>query len=165
MNDKEFKKKLGDPPSYQRAIQQFERDLLRTALAKAKGFPSRAAKLIGLKHQTLLNRLALYPEIKRTPVRKRRRPLIDHYLVITSIGPNPADVARTIVSNLPGKELKTISNLISSAPGDIRIRTATFNKARTIARQLKRHGATATAESLPKSKTSKSQAAANSVHS
>lgn len=51
-----------------------ERQVLKLALDECDGQPTRAARLLGMSHQTLVWRLSKHKGIKRTAVRKRRSP-------------------------------------------------------------------------------------------
>ena len=65
--------------SFFSAVQEFEERIIEQALAESAGSVTGAAKLLGLKHQTLISMLkrrhrAL--EVKRTPAEKRLKSII-----------------------------------------------------------------------------------------
>ncbi len=152
MNNKEFHKRLGNPPSFQNAKKSFERDLLETALKKANNYPSRAAKLVGLKHQTFIRRMAKHPGLTRTPVKKRRRTLAteDHYIVITKVGPNPLNVAKLLSQQIPNQtNQEQLFKKLTSSESEIVFKTPTKGRAQHLCKLLKKHKAAAHPESVP----------------
>lgn len=63
---------------YDEAIKQLERGIYQTAINEAGGSVTAAARLLGMSHQTLLNRLKGIKDIKRNPVIIRRKHLMKH---------------------------------------------------------------------------------------
>lgn len=165
MTDDEFSAKLGDPPSLKRALRVCEQELLEKALEKSDGSPTKAAKLVGLGHQSFISRLKKFTGVERTPIKKRRRSVIDYYVIITSVGPAPLAVAKAITDNVPGRDINHTIELVTKPAGDINIKVSNNTKARRLARILKQKGATVAIENLPHIEAStKAQPASNSNH-
>lgn len=61
--------------TFDECLRRVERLILRDALEAAEGQPTVAARLLGMKRQTLVHKLEKYPELlkSRTPIVKRRR--------------------------------------------------------------------------------------------
>ena len=151
MTDKEFIARLGTPPSFANAIKSFEHDLFERALKKTNKSPSKAARLLGLRHQEFIRRLAKHPNLERTPIKKRRKNLIQHdyYIVISNVGPNPLNVA-SILSQLPdhnnqGRLLK----LLTAPTDEISFKAPSKGRARHLVKLLSAQKAKAKIESVP----------------
>lgn len=152
MNDKEFIKRLGSPPSLKNAKKSFERDLFEAALRKASKSPVKAARLLGLKYQTFIRRLAKHEGLERTPIKTRYHalPTEDHYVVITRVGPNPLTVAKIISQYIPGQtnQEQLLQKLASH--DEITFKAPSKGRTKHIVKLLKKHKAAATSESVPK---------------
>lgn len=165
MTDEEFSAKLGEPPSLKKALRACEQELLEKALEKSGGSPTKAAKLVGIRHQSFISRLNKFTGIKRTPVTKRRRSVIEYYLIITNVGPAPLAIAKAITDNVSGRDINHTLDLVTKTPGDINIKVSSNTKARRLAKLLRQKGATVTIENLPGPETSaKAKPALNSNH-
>lgn len=163
MTDDEFNAKLGDPPSLKKALRSCEKELLEKALDKSDGSPTKAAKLVGLGHQAFISRLKKFADIKRTPVKKRRRSVLDYYLVITNVGPAPLAVAKAIADNVPGRDFNQTMDLVTKTATDINIEVSTNKKARRLATLLREKGAKVAIENVPRTETpTKARLATNS---
>ena len=154
MNDKEFKNRLGNPPSLTNAKKKFERDLFETALRRAHKSPSKAARLLGLSYQTFIRRLAKHEGLERTPIKKRFHsfPTEDYYVIIKSVGPAPLNVAKVISEYIPN-ETNQESLLRKLASHDqITFKAPSKGRAHHVIKLLKKHKATAVLEIIPKGK-------------
>ena len=162
MSDKEFRARLGTPPSYHAAIQSFEHDLFERALRKANKSPSKAARLIGLPHTSFIKRLAKHPDLERTPIKPRQKRIIeyDYYIVVSSVGPNTLNVAK-ILSQLPKyQNQEQLLRQITQATDDISFQAPRLGRARHLVKLLRAQGAKARVESVPNATSPKPKHAA-----
>jgi hypothetical protein len=148
MKRKEFNARLGVPPSFKRALKSFEHDLLQTALNEANKSPTKAARLVGLRYQTFIKRLAKHKDIERSPIRKRRKTLMDYYIIISNVGPNPLNVAKIIAHHIPDQDQSRIIKTISTSE-NINFKAPNLGRAQRVTKLLRRQRASVTIESVP----------------
>lgn len=160
MNDKEFKARLGNPPSFTNAKKQFERELFETALRQARKSPSKAAKLLGLSYQTFIRRLAKHEGLERTPIKKRHRsfPTEEYFVIIKNVGPTPLNVAKVISEYIPhqANQKELLQKLASQE--QITFKAPSKGRADHIIKLLRKHKAAATLETVPITKPKSQQA-------
>jgi hypothetical protein len=151
MNDKEFKARLGNPPSLANAKKQFERELFETALRQARKSPSKAAQLLGLSYQTFIRRLTKHEGLERTPIKKRYHsfPTEDYYVIIKNVGPTPLNVAKVISEYIPDQANQKALLQKLASQDQVTFKAPSKGRANHIIKLLRKHKAVATLETIP----------------